>query len=183
MDWIEGLYEKAENKWKRMSLKKAMVLYIPFVFLFVAVAYFLTVRICETEIDMLRSLYFNSAVKTSAHTIEITYTPKQEPGGETQTTLVFKAYAGLSGRHCDPMQDTGFLHHPSARTELPAYGCGGYGGHGGGGGAGAGTVVIRKFTSGNADNVEQIAISMRHGYGSGGAAGGQGGDVCVLIFW
>lgn len=132
---------------------------------------------------MLRRLYFNSAVKTSTHTIEITYTPKQEPGGETQTTLVFKAYAGLSGRHCDPMQDTGFLHHPSARTELPAYGCGGYGGHGGGGGAGAGTVVIRKFTSGKADNVEQIAISMRHGYGSGGGAGGQGGDGCVLIFW
>lgn len=58
MDWIEGLYEKAENKWKRMSLKKAMVIYILFVFLFVAVAYFLTVRICETEIDMLRRLYF-----------------------------------------------------------------------------------------------------------------------------
>lgn len=53
MDWIERLYEKAENKWKRMSLKKTMVIYILFVFLFVAVAYFLTVQICENEIDIL----------------------------------------------------------------------------------------------------------------------------------
>lgn len=140
--------------------------------------------VSNDELNMLRDLLFNSVVKTSTHTIAITYIPKQDPGGgDTQTTLVFKAFSGLSGRHCDPMQDTSFLHHPSARSEQPDYGSGGYGGHGGGGGAGASTVVIYKFNSGKADSVEQIAIAKRHGYGSGGGAGGRGGDGCILIFW
>lgn len=58
MDWIEALYEKINNRLKRMSLKSAMVIYVLFVFLFVAVVYFLTILVCENWIDMLRRLYF-----------------------------------------------------------------------------------------------------------------------------
>lgn len=58
MDWIETLYEKINNRLKRMSLKSAMVIYVLFVFLFVAVVYFLTIRVCESWIEMLWRLYF-----------------------------------------------------------------------------------------------------------------------------
>ena len=104
-------------------------------------------------------------------------------GVKPTTTLFFTATAGLSGRHCDPVENPGWLYHPAPRTEIPTYGCGGYGGHGGGGGAGAATVVIRKFETGRADSLTQTAITRRHGYGSGGGKGGKGGDGCILIFW
>lgn len=103
-------------------------------------------------------------------------------GGSDQTTLVLSAVAGISGRHADPIQNIN-ASHPATRTEIPQYGCGGFGGHGGAGGAGSSTVVIRKFTTGKADHVDQIAKVRRHGYGSGGGQGGRGGDGCILIFW
>lgn len=104
-------------------------------------------------------------------------------GGKPTTTLIFTATAGLSGRHCDPIENTGWLYRPASRTEGPAYGSGGYGGHGGGGGAGASTAVIYRFSTNKANNLEQIAVARRHGYGSGGGQGGKGGDGCILIFW
>lgn len=122
-------------------------------------------------------------VKPDLGSSSITFTWDSGGGGGEQTTLVFTATAGLSGRHCDPVADPGWLYHPAPRTEVPAYGSGGYGGHGGGGGAGASTVVIYKFDSARADYVEQVAKIRRHGYGSGGGRGGKGGDGCILIFW
>ena len=104
-------------------------------------------------------------------------------GGGGSTVLRFTANGGISGRHCDLLNGSSSIGHPSARYEKPSYGSGGYGGHGGGGGAGAATVVIRKFTSGKADSVEQIAVACRHGYGSGGGQGGNGGNGCILVFW
>lgn len=122
-------------------------------------------------------------ISVEAYTITFTKTAGGGGGFENPITLVFTATAGLSGRHCDPVADPGWLYHPAPRTEVPAYGSGGYGGHGGGGGAGASTVVIYKFDSARADYVEQVARTRRHGYGSGGGRGGKGGDGCILIFW
>lgn len=122
-------------------------------------------------------------ISVEAYTITFTKTAGGGGGFENPITLVFTASAGLSGRHCDPVADPGWLYHPAPRTEVPAYGSGGYGGHGGGGGAGASTVVIYKFDSARADYVEQVARTLRHGYGSGGGQGGKGGDGCILIFW
>lgn len=124
------------------------------------------------------SLYLNGSPQNGS----VTFTMESGGGGGGQSTLAFTAIAGLSGRHCDPLQDS-LLYHPISRSEVPSYGSGGYGGHGGGGGAGAATVVIRKFSTAKADRVEQIAIPMRHGYGSGGGKGGKGGDGCIIIFW
>lgn len=122
-------------------------------------------------------------VKPDLGASSITFTWESGGGGGEQTTLVFTATAGLSGRHCDPMHGDTNPNHPVARSEVPSYGSGGYGGHGGGGGAGAATVIIRKFASGKADQVQQVARTRRHGYGSGGGAGGKGGDGCIIIFW
>lgn len=123
-------------------------------------------------------------IKPDLDSSKITFTWESGGGGGGhQTTLVFTATAGLPGRHCDPINGDTDANHPISRSEVPAYGSGGYGGHGGGGGAGASTVIIYKFDSGKADSVEQVAITKRHGYGSGGGAGGKGGDGCIIIFW
>lgn len=129
--------------------------------------------------------FFPKINKTTVNgTVTLSWVSGGGGGGEKPTTtLYFTATAGLSGRHCDPVENPGWLYHPAPRTEIPAYGCGGYGGHGGGGGAGAATVVIRKFETGRADSLTQTAITRRHGYGSGGGKGGKGGDGCILIFW
>lgn len=126
---------------------------------------------------------YETDVKPDFGSSSITFTWESGGGGGKQTTLVFTATAGLSGRHCDPMNGDTHPNHPVARSEVPSYGSGGYGGHGGGGGAGASTVVIYKFDSARADYVEQVAKTRRHGYGSGGGQGGKGGDGCILIFW
>lgn len=132
------------------------------------------------------SLYFDSAYFDSVLTITFDYGSGEHggggEGGSGVSVLSFTAISGVSGRHADPF----FLQKsttPATRSEIPPYGCGGLGGHGGGGGAGSSTVVIRKFTSGKAESVDQIAIVKRHGYGSGGGQGGIGGDGCILVFW
>lgn len=102
-------------------------------------------------------------------------------GGGSDYRNKFAAFAGVSGRHADPLRGT-YIYKPTKRTEKPPYGCGGFGGHGGGGGAGASTVIIRKFTK-NGQTVETVAVAKRHGYGSAGGEGGSGGDGCILVFW
>lgn len=58
MDWIEHGIEKLKQGMKQMSLRNAMVSFFFFVFLFIAMAYFLTVRICDNCITMLECVYF-----------------------------------------------------------------------------------------------------------------------------
>lgn len=109
-----------------------------------------------------------------------------QPGdwnSDPTTTLNLSVNGALSGRHNDPLNDTSFSYLPADNTAEAGYGCGGDGGHGGGGGAGASTIIVRQFATNKANSKEILALTKRHGYGSGGGKGGKGGDGCILIYY
>ncbi len=98
-------------------------------------------------------------------------------------TLYLTVRGALSGRHNDPVVNPSYHYLPSPKETEADYGCGGDGGNGGGGGSGASTVAIRKFATGRADAKEIVALARRHGYGSGGGEGAQGGYGMHIVYY
>lgn len=107
-----------------------------------------------------------------------------EDSGDPDLTLDISAYAALSGRHNDPLDETASsYYHPADQRAQTVYGSGGDGGNGGGGGAGASTLIVYDFPTDRAGSKSYHAYIKRHGYGSGGGRGGTGGDGCILVYY